>query len=292
MNNPGWKDIARASSPDEFAMRISPTGIKEPKRSWGEVRSGLSTSLGRIGHIVESEIRAKVFDKVLGQLWVLLEPLIFAGLYYFVTAVVFSFTGEQRQFLSILTAVVFWRWFSRTIDGSPTCIVGYGSVLKQTHFPVIMVVLIFMATEAFFFVMSFLVLIVFLAFYGCYPNSAYLWLPLVLAAQISMMLFLTIVFSAIGTFIKDIAGILYALTGIWWYLSPGIYPVSKIPQDWLWLYLLNPFAHIIPAYRDILIDGSRPDWIALCVILAVFSVLSAIALRVFNWVRYYFFVFL
>lgn len=287
-----WKDIARTSSVGEHAMRITPKGIARGERSWEELRAELGANLGRIGYIVQSEIRAKVFDKVFGQLWLLLEPVIFAGLYYFVTAVVFGTTGEQRQFLSILTAVVFWRWFSRTVDGSPTCIVGYGGVLKQTRFPVIMVVLTFMATEAFFFAMSFLVLIAFLAAYGCYPSLAYAWIPLVLAAQMSLMLFLTIVFSAIGTFVKDLAGILYAVTGIWWYLSPGIYPVSKIPQEWLWLYLLNPFAHILPAYRDILIDGTNPHWGPLCIILVVFSILSAIALRVFNWARYYFFVFL
>lgn len=273
-------------------MRITPRGIAEAKRPWGQWRSDLLANLGRISYIVQSEIRAKVFDKVFGQLWLLLEPVIFAGLYYFVTAVVFGSTGEQRQFLSILTAVVFWRWFSRTIDGSPTSIVGYGGVLKQTRFPVIMVVLTFMATEAFFFAMSFLVLVAFLAAYGCYPNLAYAWLPLVLATQIALMLFLSIVFSAVGTFFKDLAGVLYAVTGIWWYLSPGIYPVSKIPQEWLWLYMLNPFAHILPAYRDILIDGATPQLLPLCVILVVFSVLSAIALRVFNWVRYYFFIFL
>lgn len=292
MNTATWKEITRATSENDFAMRITPSGIVEARRSWSEKRADLRASLGRIGYIVQSEIRAKVFDKAFGQLWLLLEPVIFAGLYYFVTAVVFSFTGEQRQFLSILAAVVFWRWFSRTVDGSPTCITGYGGVLKQTRFPVILVVLTFMATEAFFFAMSFFVLIAFLAAYGAYPSWAYVWLPLVLLAQIALTLFLTIIFAAIGTFIKDLAGVLYAITGVWWYLSPGIYPVSKIPKEWLWLYQLNPFAHILPAYQNILIDGHSPNWLPLCVILLVFTILSVIALRVFNWVRYYFFVFL
>ena len=252
----------------------------------------LIADLSRIGFIVASEAKAKVFDRVLGQIWLLLEPLIMAALYYFITTVVFSYVGERRQFLFILTAVIFWRWFSRTIDGAPLSIVAYGSVLKQTRFPVILVVLAFMATEAFFFAMSFVVLIAFLAVYGHYPNLRYAYLPIVLAAQCSVMLCLTIVFASIGTFVKDLGGILYAITGIWWYLSPGIYPVSKIPQDWLWVYMLNPFAHLLPAYRDILIDGARPALLPLLVILVLFSALSAVVIKVFNWVRYYFFSFL
>ncbi len=292
MSHPTWRDIARHTPGDDFAMKITAGGIAERRRPFGESLQHFVTDLGRIGFIVSSEAKAKIFDKVLGQLWLLLEPVIMAALYYFITTVVFSYVGEQRQFLFILTSVVFWRWFSRTVDGSPLSIVGYGSVLKQTRFPVIMVVLAFMATEAFFFGMSFLVLAGFLAAYGHYPNLSYVYLPLVLLAQFALTLFLTILFSVVGTFIKDLGGIFYAVTGIWWYLSPGIYPVSQIPPDWMWLYMLNPFAHLLPAYRDILIDGVAPDLLPLLVIFLVFSVLSVLAIKVFNWVRYYFFAFL
>lgn len=292
MKNPTWRDISRTPIRDEFAMRVTPTGIDEMKHPLAVRAKNFMTDLSRIGFIVSSEAKAKVFDKVLGQIWLLLEPVIMAALYYFITTVVFSYVGEQRHFLFILTSVIFWRWFSRTIDGAPLSIVAYGSVLKQTRFPVIMVVLAFMATEAFFFAMSSVVLVVFLAAYGHYPNLSYVYLPLVLAAQFSVMLFLTIVFASIGTFVKDLGGILYAVTGIWWYLSPGIYPVSKIPQDWLWAYMLNPFAHLLPAYRDILIDGATPALFPLLVIFLIFSVLSALVIKVFNWVRYYFFSFL
>lgn len=292
MITPTWRDISCKPIGNEFFMRVTPNGIDEIKQPFAMWAKIFLTDLSRIGFIVSSEAKAKVFDKVLGQIWLLLEPIIMAALYYFITTVVFSYVGEQRQFLFILTSVVFWRWFSRTIDGAPLSIVAYGSVLKQTRFPVIMVVLAFMATEAFFFVMSSVVLLVFLAAYGHYPSLSYVYLPLVLAAQFSVMLFLTIVFASIGTFIKDLGGILYAVTGIWWYLSPGIYPVSKIPQDWLWIYMLNPFAHLLPAYRDILIDGTSPAVFPLLVIFLIFSGLSALVIKIFNWLRYYFFSFL
>ena len=292
MRNLSWKDISRKPIDDAYAMRITPEGIDETTLPLREKAKNFVTDLSRIGFIVSSEAKAKVFDKVLGQIWLLLEPVIMAALYYFITTVVFSYAGEQRQFLFILTAVVFWRWFSRTIDGAPMSIVAYGSVLKQTRFPVIMVVLAFMATEAFFFAMSTVVLVGFLAAYGHYPNLNYVYLPLVLAAQFSLTLFLTIVFASIGTFVKDLGGVLYAITGIWWYLSPGIYPVSKIPKEWLWVYMLNPFAHILPAYRDILIDGVAPQLLPLTAIFVLFTVLSFLVIKAFNWARYYFFSFL
>lgn len=292
MNKPSWRQIAQDPVADKFAMKVTPTGIQEMHYPLAVRIERFLSDLGRIGSIVTSEAKSRIFDKVLGILWLLIEPIIMAGLYFFITTVVFSFGGEQRQFLFILTAVIFWRWFSRTIDGSPLAIVGYAAVLKQTRFPVIMVVLAFMGTELFFFAMSMVVLIFFLAFYGHFPNFHYVYLPIVMVTQFSMMLFFTLVFSAMGTFVKDLGGLLYAVTSVWWYLSPGIYPVSKIPEKWMWVYLLNPFAHILPAYRDIMIDNTTPNLLPLLAIFCGFTALSILAIKGFNWVRYYFFSFL
>lgn len=287
-----WRDLSRAPDPREFTLRISPKGVEERSLSPASYVQNIIAGAGRIRYIVRAEAKTKVFDKALGQLWLLIEPVIMAALYFFITTVVFTFGGEERQFLFILTAVIFWRWFSRTVDGAPLAIVSYAAILKQSRFSPIMVVWSYMATEFFFFLMSCIVLVAFLAFYGCYPNINYLYLPLPLAAQFSIMVFLTIVFAAIGTFIKDLAGILYAVTSIWWYLSPGIYPVSKIPAEYLWIYKLNPFAYILPAYRDILIDGAAPSTVPLIFLIVGFCVLSLLALKVFDRVRYYFFTFL
>lgn len=292
MGNLSWKGISPTPGVNDFAVRITPSGITEMRYPLSERLKRFKIDIGRISFIVSSEAKSRIFDKVFGQFWLLIEPIITAGLYYFITTIVFSYAGEQRQFLFILTAVIFWRWFSRTVDGSPFAIVGYSSVLKQTRFPVIMVVLAFMATEAFFFIISFIVLMIFLIIYGRYPNLLYFYLPLVLLTQVSVMVFLTLMFSALGTFVKDLGGLLYAFTSVWWYLSPGIYPVSKIPEHWLWLYMLNPFAHILPAYRDILIDAVPPNLLPLLVILTIFTTLSLVAIKAFNWVRYYFFSFL
>jgi ABC-type polysaccharide/polyol phosphate export permease len=276
----------------KFVLKITPNGMIHSKIGFDDRLSLCKKYVQHLFFIVKSEIHAKVFDKALGQLWLVLEPILTALLYFFISTVIFTYTGEKRHFLFILIAVVFWRWFSRTIDGSPLSIISFGTVLKQTKFPVIIVVLSFMGTEIFFFSVSFLVLIGFLAIYGHYPNMAYFYLPFVLITQFSLMFFLTLVFSVIGTFIKDLAGILYAITSVWWYLSPGIYPVSKIPPNYMWLYKLNPFAHILPSYRAILLEAHRPEFLPLLFIFIFSVVLSIFGLKLFNWARYYFFAYL
>lgn len=276
----------------EYFLKVTPNGVYESKKSVNELLERAFNDFYRVKYIVGSEVRARIFDKALGQFWLLVEPVIMASLYFFISTVIFTYTGQKQMFLFILTSVIFWRWFSKTVDSSPTVLISYSAVLKQTNFPVYLIILSYISTEIFFWFMSFMVLVIFLTFNGIYPSLAYLYLPFVLLVQLFLTMFLTLVFSVIGTFIKDLSGILYAFTSIWWYLSPGIYPVSRIPEKYLWIYKLNPFAHILPAYRDILIDGKAPDLYPLVLILFAAMLFTYFGLKLFNAAKYRFFMYL
>lgn len=272
-----------------YLLQITPKGIKKRNSDWSYFTSNIKKDWHRIIGIVRGELAAKVFGKALGNAWLFLEPVILAGLYYFITAVIFRAVGETRHFLFILLAVVYWLWFSRLVNNSPFLIVSYGSVIKQTNFPLYIIFASFTLTETVLCFFAITILIGFLMLYGIYPNTAYVWLPLVMLAQLSVTLPIAMLCSVVGTFIKDLSGVLHAFVSIWWYMSPGIYPVSRIPEKYLKFYLCNPFAHILPAYRDIMLDGQRPDLYPLFVIIVVSSIFSYFTLKLFNYAKYKFF---
>lgn len=273
-------------------LEITPSGIKRARKDLREQIENFKNDFSLIKFVVWGELHSRVFDKSLGILWLLLETLILAGLYYLLTKVIFKTDVAENQFLFILVSLIFWRWFSKTVDNSPTAITGYGSVLKQTNFPVHLVILIFMGLEFTLFLFGFFVLVLFLLFFGIYPSAVYIYLPIIIFTQFVFTFPLVLIFSVIGTFFKDFSGILYAFTSIWWYLSPGIYPVSQIPQKYLWIYNLNPFAHILPAYRDILIYGKAPNLIPIMFILIISLILSIFAVIIFNKSKYHFYMYL
>ncbi len=41
-------------------------------------------------------------------------------------------------------------------------------------------------------------------------------------------------------------------------LTPVAYPCEVVPEPWAWLVRLNPLAHLIEAWRDVLL-GQPPD---------------------------------
>lgn len=276
----------------DYTLEITPEGIKENKRSFLENIKRIDKQLSFVKYIIVSEIKAKIFDKTLGILLLTTEPIITASLYYILTAVIFTFSGEINQFAYIFVAVVFWRWFGRTVDASPNAIASYGNVLKQTNFPISMVIVSFIGLECFYLIINFIVLVIFLAFLGYYPSISYIYLPVIVLTQFFLTFWIVLFFSMAGTFIKDLGSVLYALTSFWWYLSPGIYPVSRIPQKYLWIYNLNPFAHIFPSYQDVLIYGRSPKLIPLMIIMGFSIIMCFLGLRLLKKVKYHFFMYL
>ncbi len=276
----------------EYGIEITPKGIKKSFGKQREQIHDLFHKFFQIQYIVLSEIKTRIFDKTLGVFWLFLEPIIMTMLYYVLTVIIFHAMGETHHFLFIMVSIIFWRWFSRTIDISPNIINSYGSVLRQINFSPFLVILIFMGQEIVYLGIGLVVIIIFLACYNIYPSIYFCYLPIVLITQFTFMFWLTLVFCTIGTLWKDLSGFLYAFTSIWWYLSPGIYPISKIPGKYLKIYMLNPFAHILPAYRDILIYCKAPSLIPLFWIFSISLLLSFLSLIVFNKIKYYLYVYL
>jgi len=68
--------------------------------------------------------------------------------------------------------------------------------------------------------------------------------------------------SAVNVKYRDTGIILPVLIQLWMFVSPVAYPVSLIPEQWRWLYFLNPLAGIIEGFRAAVL-GLQINWPAL-----------------------------
>src|SRR5438067_123691 len=115
-----------------YEITITRDGVHQAGRSLSETVQYWRSEFSKIRYIIAAELRIKIFDKTLGLFFLLLEPMLMAIIYYFLTWVILGSSVGKYQFSTIYVSVVFWRWFSRTVDNSPGLFNTYGSVLKQT----------------------------------------------------------------------------------------------------------------------------------------------------------------
>lgn len=239
--------------------------------------------------IVKVELKTRHFQRLLGPAWWLLDPVLYALMFFFLTTVLFRQSSGPGFLLFILTMVIAWRWFSKSVDGAPTAVLAYQTVIKQTVFPSLILPLAFAAVEMAFFAFGFAVLLGVLLLAGVRFSWVIIHLPIIMLVQLTFTLALVTFLSAAGVFLRDLNQVVYLVTGIWFYLSPGIYPVERIPERIRFVYYLNPFATILPAYKSVLLDAVVPNFSGLFTWLAVSVVLLGLSVRFFRSVQPKFF---
>jgi lipopolysaccharide transport system permease protein len=223
-----------------------------------------------IFYLVRAELKEKQFQKALGPIWWFGEPILMSVIYILLTTVLFRQTFEEHYQISIIMAVLTWRWFSRSVDRAPNLLLGFQFELKKTNLPILPNVFTYITVELVFFTFALAVIMAGILISGVNLTIYALFVPFLMLIQLVMIVAFSTVLARLGVFFKDIGQIIWVGTAIWFYLSPGIYPASIIPEKYLWLYNLNPFATIFPAWRNVLIDGSLPDLLSLSIWLAIF----------------------
>ena len=48
------------------------------------------------------------------------------------------------------------------------------------------------------------------------------------------------------------------LVTIWFWLTPIVWPLKQVPQDWRWLAALNPMAIVVEGYRAAIMGADLP----------------------------------
>lgn len=86
-----------------------------------------------------------------------------------------------------------------------------------------------------------------------------LCLPVVMLLEYCMTIGITMLFSALTVYLRDIEHILGIIAMAWMFMTPIMYQLKQIPDRLLPVFNLNPMTHIITAYRDILYWGSVPQ---------------------------------
>jgi lipopolysaccharide transport system permease protein len=79
--------------------------------------------------------------------------------------------------------------------------------------------------------------------------------------------------SALNVKYRDIRYALPFLIQLWMFATPIIYPSSLIPDEWRWLFIINPLTGLIEGYRSA-IFGTPFDFVGIGV--SIFIIFAAL----------------
>lgn len=227
-------------------------------------------------YLVLGDLKAKYKNKMLGAAWAVLDPLVLMIIYVVLIKYIFNRGGEFYP-LELLTGLVTYRWFSMSSMNASRALLSNSKMLQTVKFPITVLPLSKVVINLVDLLVGFVLLFGLLVFYQLAPSVQLLWIPVLLLLQFFFLYALTIVFSIVGIYFRDLLNILQFGVRVLLYMSPILYSIDQIPAKYQTLYyFLSPLSSLIQSYKNVLIY-QKPPTIYLFVFIGLSLALWAIA---------------
>ena len=223
------------------------------------------------------ELRTRYLGSVTGFAWAFLHPLALLAVYHFVFTTVFKTTGFAGQSFLAFVAVALWPWLAAQegIQRGATSLAGYAGLIRKVAFPHELIVYASVTATLTLQAAGYVGVLVVLVAFGepIHLEGLLIALPLwgILAIGV---IGLTLFFSALQVFVRDVEHVLMPVLMILMYLTPILYPLTLVPESMRPWVAGNPFSWIVRRLREALLDGRLMlewgDALAVGIALAIF----------------------
>jgi lipopolysaccharide transport system permease protein len=224
--------------------------------------------------LAKREIEARYRGSLLGIFWTVLVPVIMLLVYGFTFTVVFQAKweipagGKGHFVLLLFSGLIIFNLFSECLNRAPGLLLQHASYIKKVVFPleilpwVTLIVALFNAATS-----SVILAIVYAVLLGVPPITA-VYLPLMLLPILFLSLGLTLFFSSVGVFVRDLQQLMGLITMVIMFLSPLFYPISALPERYRTYIKFSPISLAIEESRKVLFLGQSPDFVVWGIYLA------------------------
>lgn len=220
--------------------------------------------------LVWKDVRVRYRYALMGFFWAILEPLLMMAILTFVFSVVFRGRIEEHGIetgrgyaVFILCGLVPWQFFSTALTSATRSIVDNGNLVKKAYLPREVVPLAAVGVALVNLVIgAALLVVVYTILLRTLPGLGLIWLPVIFAVQLILVAGLGLLLSCAHVLFRDVGYMVDAAILFGFYATPIFYPPSWVEGAFPRLYpvyMLNPMAGLITAYRQVLFDNRFPD---------------------------------
>jgi lipopolysaccharide transport system permease protein len=221
------------------------------------------------------DLKIRYKETFLGIAWAVIQPLF--------TMVVFTMIS---RFGNIPTegapAPVFyycgmlpWFLFANSLSSAGNSLVGSQHLITKVYFPRLIVPIASVITTLVDFGISFLLLLVLLAWFRIAPGWPIVFVPLFVALAFLAALAFGFWLSALNAQFRDVRHVMPFVVQFWLFCTPVLYPSSVVHTPWKRVLLgLNPISGVIDGFRWCVLGRPTPGLplaVSAVVIVAVFS---------------------
>ncbi|WP_395686611.1 ABC transporter permease [Caenimonas koreensis] len=196
------------------------------------------------------DVKVRYKQTALGVGWAVLRP--------FLTMVIFSVVFGQLAKLPsdgfpypvfVYAGLLPWTFFAAAIGASGQSVVGSSHLVSKVYFPRLIIPLASVGAGLMDLLISTCIFLAMMAWYSVPLTWNLLAAPLLLFAVVFAALGIGTLLSALTVAYRDFTHVTPFLVQVWMYITPVIFPLSLVPEQWRWVMYANPITGIVEGFR-------------------------------------------
>ena len=228
---------------------------------------------------------------VLGPIWILINPLLSTTVFTVIFGVIAQIsTDGMPQFLFYMSGNILWGFFSSCLNRGSGTFLGNARIFGKVYFPRLIMPIAGMVYNFINFALQttlYIVLVIVYTLIGTnvHPNAVIAFVPLLILQTALLGTGIGLIVSSITTKYRDLNILVSFGLSLLMYITPVVYPVSKVPDTFRWLMLLNPVAPIVETYRYAFLGCGDFHWVYWIASLVFTALVLLVGLSVFGRVE-------
>ena len=228
---------------------------------------------------------------ILGPLWFIIQPLLTTLTFTVIFGSIAQLsTDGLPKVLFYLSGVTAWNYFADCLTKTSDTFNANANIFGKVYFPRLAVPVSIVISNLARFGVQF---ILFLGFY-CYflasgaviQLSKALWLlPVLLLLMAALGLGAGIIVSSMTTRYRDLRYLVQFGVQLLMYSTPVIIPLSKLPEHYRWVMLINPMTPLIETFRYALLGVGSFRWEYLVISASISGLTLLVGILLFNRVE-------
>ena len=233
--------------------------------------------------LAERDFRVQYKQAALGVAWAVLSPVATLAIFVMV------FSRLKGQFptegvpyaLYAFVGILCWSFFAGTVGNGGSSLLSNKALLAKTQFPRECFPLETLLLQGLNTVISWIPLTLLFVIFGRAPKIATVWVPMFMLIEVLFAAGVTLAVSSLIIQMRDLQQVLPIIISLGIFLTPVIWPFSKIPSSYHlfggthvaghWVGgvsvnlqavygFFNPLGPVISSVRETMLLGHNPTW--------------------------------
>ena len=202
------------------------------------------------------DILVRYKQTVIGIAWALIRPFLTMVVFTIVFGNLAKLPSEGAPYpILVFSAMLPWQFFANSLSECSNSLITNANLLSKVYFPRLVVPTSAVVVSFVDFMVSGMILLGLMAWYNFVPSWRILTLPLFIIVAFAASMGAGLWLASLNVQYRDFRYIVPFIVQFGLYISPVGFSSSIVPEQWRFIYSLNPMVGVIDGFRWAILGG-------------------------------------